>query len=139
MSEGCKAKSKGRQRLWSYLAVKKLSALLRGITSKHHSDFCCLNCLHSFTTEKRLNCIKKYGCKSVPENSSATKISKPILSAFLVSTISVFRSIENRHDAYRGKGCMKTFCGFLREHTIKISNSKKKKNQIINKRPAGII
>ena len=36
---------------WVYLAVKKLSALLEGITSKHHSDFCCLNCLHSFATE----------------------------------------------------------------------------------------
>ena len=34
---------------WHYLAVKKLSTLLRGITSKHHGDFYCLNCLHSFT------------------------------------------------------------------------------------------
>ena len=34
-----------------YLAVKKLSELLKGITSKHHSDFYCLNCLHSFRTE----------------------------------------------------------------------------------------
>ena len=36
---------------WDYLAVKKLSASLRGITSKHHGDFYCLNCLHSFTAE----------------------------------------------------------------------------------------
>ena len=36
---------------WHYLAVKKLSASLRGITSKHHGDFYCLNCLHSFTAE----------------------------------------------------------------------------------------
>ena len=35
-----------------YLAVKKLSALLYVITSKHKGDFCCLNCLHSFRTEK---------------------------------------------------------------------------------------
>ena len=33
---------------------KKLSALLRGITSKHHGNFYCLNCLHSFATEKKL-------------------------------------------------------------------------------------
>ena len=45
---------------WHYLAVKKLSTLLRGITSKHHGDFYCLNCLHSFATEKTLNSIKKY-------------------------------------------------------------------------------
>ena len=38
--------------------IKKLSALLRGITSKHHDDFC-LNCLHSFSTEKNLVSHKK--------------------------------------------------------------------------------
>ena len=25
-----------------------------------------------------------------------------------------FRSIENKHDAYRGKACKKTFCGLLK-------------------------
>ena len=38
---------------WHYIAVKKLSTLLRGITSKHHSDFHCLNCLHSLRTENK--------------------------------------------------------------------------------------
>ena len=37
---------------WHYLAVKKLWKLLRRITSKHPGDFYCLNCLHSFTTER---------------------------------------------------------------------------------------
>ena len=32
---------------WHYLAVKRLSALLRGITSKHDGDFYSLNCFHS--------------------------------------------------------------------------------------------
>ena len=36
---------------WNYLAVKKLSALLKGITSKHHGNFYCLNCVHPFATE----------------------------------------------------------------------------------------
>ena len=36
-----------------YLTVKKLSALLREITSKRDGDFYCLNCLHSFRTENR--------------------------------------------------------------------------------------
>ena len=39
---------------WHYLAVKKLSALLRGITSKHDGDFYCLNCLHSYRTKDKL-------------------------------------------------------------------------------------
>ena len=45
---------------WHYLTVKKLSALLRGITSQHHDDFFCLKCLDSLSTEKNLNCIKTY-------------------------------------------------------------------------------
>ena len=45
------AKSEGGQ--WHYLAVKKLSALLRGITSKYHVGFYCLNCFHSFATKKQ--------------------------------------------------------------------------------------
>ena len=36
---------------WHTLAVKKLSALLRRTASKHHNDFYCLNCLHSFATK----------------------------------------------------------------------------------------
>ena len=39
---------------WHYLAVKSLSALLKGITSKHDGDFYCLNCFHSYTTENKL-------------------------------------------------------------------------------------
>ena len=43
---------------WTYLAVKKLSALLKRITSNHYDDFYCLNCLHSFRTKTKLNQIK---------------------------------------------------------------------------------
>ena len=45
---------------WHYLAVKKLSALLRGITSKHVRDFYCLNCFHSYSVKKNLRSMKKY-------------------------------------------------------------------------------
>ena len=34
---------------WNFIAVRKLSALIRGILSKHDNDFYRLNCLHSFT------------------------------------------------------------------------------------------
>ena len=37
-----------------YLAVKSLSALLRGITSNHNGDFYCLNCFCSYSTKKSL-------------------------------------------------------------------------------------
>ena len=62
------------------------------------------------------------GCKNNTENSFATKLGKHIPSGFLLSTISSCRSIESKHDVYRGKDCMKNYCGSLREHTIKITN-----------------
>ena len=45
---------------WHYLAVKSISGLLRGTTSNHNGDFYCLNCLHSYTTEKNLGSMKEY-------------------------------------------------------------------------------
>ena len=43
---------------WLFLAVKCVSALFKGITSKHVRDFYWLNCLHSFRTEnKHKNCV----------------------------------------------------------------------------------
>ena len=156
-----------------YLAAKELSALLREVTSKHHGDFHCLNCLHSFAREKKLESHKKVcenkdfydvivtsedikilefnqypksdealfiiyadleciikkidGSKNNPKNSSPTKVSEHIPSGFSVSRISSFRSIENKHDVYRSKDCMKKFCEFLRKHAIKIINFKKKR------------
>ena len=148
-----------RDKQWHYLAVKKLSALLRGITFKHHGDFYCLNCFHSFATENKLQSHKKAcentdfcniimpsedtrilefnqyqksdtapfiiyadlecivemidACKNNLENSYTTKESEHILSGFSMFTISSFRNIENKHDMYRGKDCMKKFREFL--------------------------
>ena len=52
-----------RKKGWHYLAVKKLSALLHGITSKHKVDFYCLNCLHFFRTDSKLKSHAKV-CKN---------------------------------------------------------------------------
>ena len=78
------------------------------------------------------------GYKNNPENSSTTKASKHISSGFSMSTISSFKSIENKHEVYKGKGFMKIFCEFLRVHTMKITNFENG-NKIINIRAAGII
>ena len=48
---------------WHYLAVKKLSTLLRGMTSIHHGNFYYLNCLHSVRTENKLKYHEKI-CKN---------------------------------------------------------------------------
>ena len=43
---------------WHYLVAKKVSEWLKGITSKHHGDFYCLNWFHSFATENKLQSHK---------------------------------------------------------------------------------
>ena len=56
-----------------------------------------------------------------------------------MSIVSSFKSIENKHDVYSGKDCMKRFCESVREHAMKLFNFKKKKNEVICKPRAEII
>ena len=44
---------------WDYIAVRKLPALLREITSRTKDDFYCLNSLHSLRAKSRLESHKK--------------------------------------------------------------------------------
>ena len=44
-----------------------------------------------------------------------------------MSAILSFKSIENKHDVYRGNNCIKKFCESLREHAMEIINFDKKK------------
>ena len=44
---------------WPTLVVKKLSALLKEMTSKHKDDFYCSNCLHSFRIESKVESHEK--------------------------------------------------------------------------------
>ena len=87
-----------------------------------------------------LECLieKINGCKNNPESSSTTKKAN-IFHQVLMSTISSFKCIENKHDVYRRKDCMKKFCESLTEHAMEIINFIKKKNEVINKRTAKII
>ena len=39
---------------WHYLAVRSLSAFLRGISSSNSGDFYCFNCFHSYRTHNKL-------------------------------------------------------------------------------------
>ena len=52
--------------------VKKLSALLRRITSNNNGDFYCLNCFHSYSTKEKL---KKY--KNVCKNHDYCYVEMP--------------------------------------------------------------
>ena len=53
------------------------------------------------------------GCKN---NSSTTKLGEHTPSGFSMPTIASFKSIENEHDVYRIKDCMKNICESFRAH-----------------------
>ena len=72
-------------------------------------------------------------CKSNPENSPTTKVSRHIPSGFSMSAISPFGSRENKHDVYTSKDCTKKFCEYLRAQTMKTNNFKKKKMKLLTK------
>ena len=44
-----------------------------------------------------------------------------------MSTTSSFKKIENKHDVYRGKDCMRKLCESLKKHAIEIIDFKKEK------------
>ena len=117
------AKSEGRQRQWHYLAVKEFSAILREITYKNNDDFYYLIFFHSFRTKNKPESYKRI---YIPK-------SEDIPSGFSNSTIPSFRSIENKHDVYRGKDCMKKFRKFLIEHALKVINFNKRKVKLLTK------
>ena len=102
---------------WHYLAVKKLSALLRIITSRsacENKDFCSIlmpsedtkilefnqyqkSDKAPFIIYSDLECILENidGYNKNPENSSTAKISEHIPLGFSKSTISFLKSIKN--------------------------------------------
>ena len=58
-SKGKKFEAQSERRLCHYLSVKKLSALLRGITSQRYGGFYYINYYYFFRTKTKLH-IKKY-------------------------------------------------------------------------------
>ena len=80
-----------------------------------------------------LECLigKIYRCKNNLESVSTTKLIEHVPSGFSMSTILSLKRIENNHNVYRVKDCMKKFCESLREYAMEIINSKK--NEVFNK------
>ena len=64
---------------WHYLVVKKISGLLKGITSTHEKDFYCLNCLHSYRTKNKLELHKK-----ICENHDYCHVEMPTKDNFII-------------------------------------------------------
>ena len=105
-----------------YIVGKKLSTLLRGTVSKNNGDFYCPNCLHSIRTKNKLEshkrvCENKGFCKVtiLLEFDQYQKFHKAsfIIYVDLESIIEKIdgckNNLENSHDVYRGKDCIKIF------------------------------
>ena len=54
-------------------------------------------------------------------------MSEYIPAGFSMSTISLFKGVENNHDIHRSKYCVKRFCDSSKEYGVKIINFEKKK------------
>ena len=67
------------------------------------------------------------------KKSSATKINKHTVSGYSLLTNCSFDATKSKLDCYSGKDCMKNLCIDLREHSTKIINYEKKRNDTINK------
>ena len=73
------------------------------------------------------------GCANNPEISSTTKLGEHIPCRYSVSKIWWLDHIEDNHNLYHGKDCMKKFFAFLRGHTENIIDFKNKKMLALTK------
>ena len=84
-------------------------------TQKYYKSISIKNLIkHHLCRSADIECIIEMidGCKNNPENPLTINASEHIPSVFTMSTISSFRSIENKHVVYRDKNCMKIFVNF---------------------------
>ena len=88
---------------WHYLAIKSISGLLRGITSNHNGDYYCLNCFHSYTTEKKL---RKH--ERICENHNFCHLKMPDEDNKILKYISGEKSLQALFIIYADLECLLT-------------------------------
>ena len=71
---------------------------------------------------KILELIQYQYLECIIEKIDGCKNNHEIPSGFSISTISSFRRVENKHNVYRGKDCMITFCEILKKQVMKMIN-----------------
>ena len=77
-----------------------------------------------------LECLleKMSTCQNNPKKSSTTKINMHTPSGYSLFTNCLFDSTKNKLDCYKDKDCTERFFKDLKEHTTKIINYEKKRN-----------
>ena len=86
---------------WHYLAIKKISGLLRGITSNHNGDFYCLNCLHSYRTKSKL---KKH--EKICKNNDFCNLKMSDVDNNILQSEPVKKSLKNAFIIYADLECL---------------------------------
>ena len=95
--------------------------------------FSCCNAFRSSDkTPSFIHLALKFLTKSIDECKNSfknftLKVDEHISREFLMPSICIFDSIENKHNVYRGEYCIERFPEFLRENAMKIINFEKKK------------
>ena len=135
-----------------YLALKSYCAddlprLFRGITSNHHGDFYCLNCLHSFRTvnalkrHKRLrdsndNChveMPTSGNKILKYNHGEKSLKAPFLiyadlECLLICLLKRQSCQNNPNESYAERKAMHEPCGYAISLVFSFDKTKNKHN-----------
>ena len=93
---------------------------------------CCNAFRSSHKTPSFIHLALKFLTKSIDECKNSfknftLKVDEHISREFLMPSICIFDSIENKHNVYRGEYCIERFPEFLRENAMKIINFEKKK------------
>ena len=72
-------------------------------------------------------------CANNPENSLTTKLGEHIRCGYSMSKILAFDHLENKHNLFRGKDCLKKFCTSLRKQAKDIIDFEKKNTSSLTK------
>ena len=93
---------------------------------------CCNAFRSSHKTPSFIHLALKFLTKSIDECKNSfknftLKVNEHISREFLMPSICISDSIENKHNVYRGEYCIERFPEFLRENAMKIINFEKKK------------
>ena len=84
-----------------YLAIKSISALLRGATSNHNRDFYCLNYFHSYRT---INKLKNH--EQLPQNHDFCNLKLPNEDNKYISSTSGKNTLKTPFIIYADLECL---------------------------------
>ena len=112
---------------WHYIAVTRLSGLLRGVTGNNNGDFYCLNCFHAYRTKTKVETHKK-----ICENHDYCQVEMPDEDNKIIKYNQGEKSIKSTFIIYADLECL------LEKMSTCLNNPKESSTTEINKHtPSG--